>query len=147
LSRHFDIVDLVEPIPAFLQKAESCLDHSSESSQRGRLGELVQLGLQHFHPIPGRYHVIWAQWVMSHLTDNDLVLFIQRSLSALSTKNGLLILKENLSRSDDYVVDEQDSSVTRSEATLRKLFDRAGATIVAEMNQTGFPRNLFPVKM
>ncbi len=73
--------------------------------------------------------------------------FIKRCLNALQPTNGLLILKENCSRFDDYIVDTEDSSVARHENVFLKLFEMAGAEVVLAENQVGFPDALFPVKM
>lgn len=35
--------------------------------------------MQEFTPEPGRYDVIWVQWFIGHLTDQDFVDFFQRS--------------------------------------------------------------------
>ena len=35
-------------------------------------------GLQNFTPSQEAYDVIWIQWVLGHLTDDDLVAFLKR---------------------------------------------------------------------
>jgi protein N-terminal methyltransferase len=90
---------------------------------------------------------VWAQWVMSQLTDTDFIGFVRRCLDALKETEGVLVLKENMSRSDAYVVDEDDCSVARSEVVFKTLFEKAGAKVVMERMQYGFPDELFPVKM
>ena len=45
------------------------------------------------------------------------------------------------------IYDEEDSSVTRSDDKLRKLFKAAGLKIVATEVQRGLPRELFPIRM
>lgn len=78
---------------------------------------------------------------------DDLVAFIKRSLESLRDKGGLLIMKENVSRKQDYIVDEEDSSVTRSKVVFHRLFKQAGAELVLERVQPHFPTELFPVFM
>jgi protein N-terminal methyltransferase len=34
-------------------------------------------GLQDFCPEPGKYNIIWCQWVLSHINNNDLIKFFQ----------------------------------------------------------------------
>ena len=31
------------------------------------------ISLQEFDPEPGRYDIIWCQWVLGHLTDGKLI--------------------------------------------------------------------------
>uniref|UniRef100_A0A182JS85 Alpha N-terminal protein methyltransferase 1 n=1 Tax=Anopheles christyi TaxID=43041 RepID=A0A182JS85_9DIPT len=62
----FDQVDLVEQDGQFCQTARTELaDFSS------KLGTVFNAGLQDFSPEEGRYDIIWAQWVLGHLTDED----------------------------------------------------------------------------
>ena len=140
LLMDFGQVDLVEPISKFLDQARS-------DPELTRVGEFIEKGLEEFEPEVGRYDVIWCQWVLSHLTDDDLTLFISRCLESLESGNGVLVIKENVSRGEDYVLDEQDSSVTRSLKVWERIFEQAGAKIVKERWQRGFPKNLFPVRM
>lgn len=44
------------------------------------------------------------------------------------------------------IFDEQDSSVTRTDANWRKIFNEAGLLLLKTELQTGFPKNLFPVR-
>lgn len=76
-----------------------------------------------------------------------MVAFIRRCLTALDAPDKLLIFKENTCLFKDYIVDAEDSSVTRSDAVFRRLFAKAGATLVAVEQQRGFPDDLYPVTM
>ena len=44
-------------------------------------------------------------------------------------------------------IDEEDSSVTRPEELVKKLFHRAGLKIITELKQQKMPKGLYPVKM
>lgn len=91
------------------------------------------------------YSVIWCQWVLPYLTDDDLVLFFERCIPAL-TENGMIIVKENIS-TEGSILDHEDTSVTRTDEQYRTAFEKAGLRLVAEKLQTGFPKQLFPVRM
>jgi len=39
------------------------------------------VGLEDWVPEEGKYDVIWVQWVVGHLTDDDFVAFFQVSLA------------------------------------------------------------------
>ena len=44
-------------------------------------------------------------------------------------------------------IDEEDSSVTRPEELVKKLFHCAGLKIITELKQQKMPKGLYPVKM
>jgi protein N-terminal methyltransferase len=60
--------------------------------------------------------------------------------------HGVICVKENLS-SDGFIVDRQDSSLTRSDLHFKQIFQRAGCTLLLERQQQNFPKELFKVKM
>ena len=65
------------------------------------------------------FDVIWCQWCLGHLSDEDLVAFFRRCPAALRNKDeGLIVVKENLCQDGDdgsarVSFDEADSSLTR----------------------------------
>jgi protein N-terminal methyltransferase len=90
-----------------------------------RVTFLDRVGYQPVRPVDEigmGFDVIWCQWCLGHLSDDDLVAFLRRSHAALKVKEkgkSLIVVKENLcSDLDDgtprTVFDEQDSSLTRS---------------------------------
>ncbi|KAJ2498109.1 hypothetical protein GGH96_004590 [Coemansia sp. RSA 1972] len=142
LLRRFNKVDLVEQNGEFLREAAEYLkDERSE----GWVGDMFDLGLQAFTPVQSRYDVVWCQWVLSHLTDDDLVAFFKRCTTGLAP-GGLICVKENVAGTS-YVVDSEDSSVTRSASVFETLFQKSGLAIIDQQTQTDFPDGLFEVKM
>lgn len=136
----FDTVDMVEQNPDFLEKAKDYLGEKKE-----RIGHFHSKGLQDFKPETGRYSVIWCQWVLGHLTDDDFVDFFERCQSGL-TPGGLICVKENITKSG-VDLDSEDSSVTRSDNKLKELFSKSSLTVVQEETQKNFPSELYGVKM
>ena len=136
----FDKVDLVEQNPQFLEKAKKYIGAAVD-----RVGNFFPTGLQDFTPETSKYDVIWCQWVLSHLTDSDLVSFLVRCASGLSD-GGLIIVKENISN-EESVLDEVDSSVTRSKSDFVKVFEEAHLKIIEEVVQDSFPKELYDVCM
>lgn len=61
--------------------------------------------------------------------------------------NGILVVKENITSSNNLEMDKEDSSITRSMKTLQSLFDKADLICVKEQQQTKFPSGLYPVYM
>jgi protein N-terminal methyltransferase len=155
-------VDVVEPVKKFtdelvqsLRNGEYAGDGESKTG-KGQVGEVFNLGLQDWIPEPGAYDVIWNQWCLGHLTDVQLVAYLQRCKEGLkSAKEGeevirsWIIVKENLSTDIHHkdIYDEEDSSVTRSDDKFRRVFQQAGLNIVATEQQRGMPKELFPVRI
>ena len=69
--------------------------------------------------LESKFDVIWCQWCLGHLSDQDLVAFFRRCKLALrNAENSVIIVKENLCEdgpdgSARSVFDESDSSLTR----------------------------------
>ncbi|KAG2184923.1 hypothetical protein INT43_000836 [Umbelopsis isabellina] len=139
----FAKVDLVEQTPKFVEQAKN--EYLKEEIQSGKVGEVYCKGLQEFTPDSGKYDLIWCQWVLGHLTDDDLVSFLKRCKEGLRP-NGIIGIKEN-NATKGYIVDEEDSSVTRSDELFKKIFKAAGYTVLKEKKQHGLPAGLFMVKM
>ncbi|CAB0032053.1 unnamed protein product [Trichogramma brassicae] len=141
LSRFFNKVDLVEQNPKFLEQAKSYLKVS-----KSKVGEFYPIGLQDFDPEPKKYNVIWCQWVLGHLNDADLVKFFKNCKKGLKD-NGILCVKENVTKADVVQMDPTDSSITRPYKELVAAFDAAGYTCIKEELQTRMPDGLYPVYM
>uniref|UniRef100_A0A182M1H5 Alpha N-terminal protein methyltransferase 1 n=1 Tax=Anopheles culicifacies TaxID=139723 RepID=A0A182M1H5_9DIPT len=137
----FDHVDLVEQDEQFCQTARTELaDYGS------KLGTVFNEGLQNFVPAQGRYDIIWAQWVLGHLTDEDTVKFFNRCAEALA-RGGMIVIKENFTTGNVVDVDRTDSSVTRPLLQMKQLLKQANMRVVKEQRQTSFPKELYPVYM
>jgi protein N-terminal methyltransferase len=98
-----DEVDIIEPVVKFT------------TTLRGKPGvrNVFCTGLEEWHPVEGtRYGLIWTQWCVGHLTDAQLVGYLERCKDALEP-DGVIVVKENLSTSASDLFDDRDSSVTR----------------------------------
>lgn len=137
----FSEVDLEEQNPAFLEKAKVYLKADAVS----RVKNYYAVGLQNFSPAESWYDVIWVQWVMAHLTDEDFVAFLKRAISGL-TANGLIIVKENIAKDED-IFEDDDSSITRSMESYHRLFALAGLKIIKQEDQAKFPKEMYQITM
>ena len=137
----FQSVDMVELSQKFCDAAREFI--GPESS---RVDRVICSGLQDFTPEPERYDVIWCQWVLSHLRDDDLVAFLKRCQEGLS-KGGVIIAKENICQGNTIVFDEVDSSFVRPKEHMERVLSRSGMTIVKQERQKGFPKDIFAVYM
>ncbi|KAF7997263.1 hypothetical protein HCN44_005540 [Aphidius gifuensis] len=141
LVKNFKHVDLVEQNSKFLDTAKDFL-----SSCSSKIGQYYPQGLQDFCPEPKKYDVIWCQWVLGHLNDDDLVEFFKKCIIGLK-ENGILIVKENVTSSNKVEIDTQDSSVTRAYDDLKNIFKRADLACLKEQKQIHMPRGLYPIFM
>jgi protein N-terminal methyltransferase len=155
-------VDVVEPVKKFTDELVQSLGNGEYAGDgvsndgKGQVGEVINLGLQDWIPEPGAYDIIWNQWCLGHLTDAQLVVYLERCKEGLraaregeEASRAWIIVKENLSTDIRHkdIYDEEDSSVTRSDDKFRRLFKEAGLKIVATEQQRGMPKELFPVRV
>lgn len=146
LLRHFNEVDLLEPVSHFLAAARENLSPEVNIQEDTHMAvNFYCLPLQEFSPEVGRYDVIWIQWCIGHLPDDDFVSFFKRAKVGLK-QNGFFVVKENIAK-DGFVLDKVDSSVTRSDSYFRDLFKQCGLFVLSSMDQKGFPEEIFAVKM
>lgn len=123
-----DVVDLIEPVEKFASEIKHC-DSLAHARAQGRIGTVYEFGLQHWKPKGNLYGLIWCQWCIGHLKNDDFVDFLKLASTAL-VPNGLIVVKENVTEVDTF--DSLDSSVTRSEQSFKKIFQEAGLKILAQ---------------
>jgi len=132
--------DLIEPSPRLLSSAPAYLGDTYSSQCR-----FFCTGLQDFEPRPNTYDIIWIQWVIGYLTDDDLVEFLKRCALALKSGGGVVVIKDNTCEEEAFIVDRDDASVVRSLPYVLGLVELAGMRVVYQRYQEGFPESIFPV--
>ncbi|KAL7518215.1 hypothetical protein ACHAWX_003068 [Stephanocyclus meneghinianus] len=137
----FSICDLVEPSQRLLSHAPQYIGSLYASRCR-----YFCTGLQDFVPQPDKYSIIFIQWVIGYLTDEDLVAFLKRCGLGLQ-KGGIIVIKDNTCTDVAFIADRQDASVTRSLPYILAIVKLAGLRLVYEKYQDDFPSTIFPVPM
>ena len=132
--------DLVEPSPRLISSAPEYLGSDASKCR------FFCTGLQDFQPKADSYDIIWMQWMIGYLTDDDLVMFLQRCVAALR-KGGIVVIKDNTCSQEAFVVDRDDASTTRSLPYIIAIAQLAGLRVVHQQFQDGFPEDIFPVPM
>lgn len=137
----FEKVDLMEPLPHMVEQAK-------KEVPAEKAGEFMQCSMQEAKLAPNTYDLILIQWAAIYLTDDDFVKFLQNCSQALRP-GGIVFFKENCTgdNRNDFVVDNDDSSLTRSDSHYKMIFEQAGMVLVKEEYQKSWPKELFPVKM
>ncbi|KAK4122229.1 hypothetical protein N657DRAFT_621458 [Parathielavia appendiculata] len=134
-------VDIIEPIAKFTASLEG----------KPGVRSILNMGLEDWQPEDGvRYDLIWIQWCVGHLTDAQLVSFLERCRTALNPDGGWIVVKENNSTGSEDEFDDVDSSVTRADHSLRRIFEEAGLRLMQAQIQRGFHASgvsLLPVRM
>lgn len=143
LVKHCDVVDLLEPVKPFVEQMKSELN---DLRQEGKIGQIYDIGMQDWTPEKNRYWLIWCQWCVGHLPDEELVKFFIRCKQGLQP-NGTIIVKENNTPMGKDDFDPEDSSVTRSDAKFKDIFEQSGLKLIATDRQKGLPEELYPVRM
>lgn len=115
--------------------------------------EFVESSLRTFAPEPGSYDLVWAQWVLGHLTDTDVVGLLSRCRGALRP-GGAIVVKDNNAPPSEcdavagkYLLDDENAAVIRSHGHLQNLCRKAGLRVATVALVTDFPDDLFAVRM
>uniref|UniRef100_A0A7N0T3P3 Alpha N-terminal protein methyltransferase 1 n=1 Tax=Kalanchoe fedtschenkoi TaxID=63787 RepID=A0A7N0T3P3_KALFE len=87
LIKHFNEIDLLEPVSHFLEAARETLATEIDvATDQHSAANFFCVPLQEFTPEIGRYDVIWVQWCIGHLADDDFVSFFKRAKGLFWTK-------------------------------------------------------------
>ncbi|KAL6341146.1 hypothetical protein AAG906_032262 [Vitis piasezkii] len=98
-ERYFNEVDLVEPTSHFLEVArETLASRKLMFSDMHKAANFYCVPLQDSTPEAGKYDVIWIQWCIGQLADDDFISFFKRVKVGLKP-GGFFVLKENIARS------------------------------------------------
>ncbi|OAV94771.1 hypothetical protein PTTG_05416 [Puccinia triticina 1-1 BBBD Race 1] len=184
----FDRIDLVEPIAGFIETGKRNALSGKWLQLRSRTATVAHLSspsapimIADSCAIVGSkdgwndgcgYDVIWAQWTLGHLSDEELVEFLKKCKDSLrpaasphstdqsdralepptfEKDGGLIIIKENIYISktdpdgDNFLFDKQDSSLTRSHQSFLRIFKLAGLRLIKQEIQRGFDPDLYRV--
>lgn len=106
-----------------------------------RVRQFICVAMEDFRPAPATYDIVWIQWCVGYLSDDDLVAFLRRCRASLAP-NGVIVVKDNVADADTlsdqeelhagtFLVDDEDGSVIRLRPHLERLFDVSGLERVA----------------
>ncbi|KZZ88209.1 hypothetical protein AAL_08191 [Moelleriella libera RCEF 2490] len=113
-----ECVDVIEPIAKF----------TSGLGTKSGVRHIFNVGLEQWTPTEGAaYDLVWTQWCLGYLTDDEVVRYLQTCKTALRPDTGLIVVKENLSTGDQDLFHDSDSSVTRL-AAVNLSIDRRTPT-------------------
>ena len=129
---YFKRVDLMEPSKNLLDKARENLQN------KNGVGTFYLKGMEDFN-YERKYNLVWLQWVVGHLTDNDLLRFLEKTKNNL-LPGGYLVFKDNAtSEHYGFYVDREDNTVARSLPYFHRIFEKAGYEVDLEERMEGLP--------
>lgn len=133
---------LVRFYKAGLQDFRPDAGEENEKALIGTLGDAAERE-------PAGYDVVWCQWCLGHLSDDELVEWLKNCKASLRNPGeSVIVVKENVTHPEnERKYDDDDQSWTRSTKLFKEIFARAGLTLVREELQRGFPEELFGVWM
>ena len=103
LSYYFTNIDLIEPAENMIEQAQESL-FDLNTRRKGNVHCRFHLqGLEDFE-FDAKYDLIWTNWTLCHLTDDDLIKFLRKAHNNLrrlmingKVKTGMIIIKGNFS--------------------------------------------------
>jgi protein N-terminal methyltransferase len=96
-------LDVVEPIAKFTVALRA----------KQGVRQVYTMGLEEWQPEEGvQYDLVWAQWCLGHLTNEQLKQWLERCKRVLTPGTGVIVVKENTIFGGD-AFDSVDSTVTR----------------------------------
>ncbi len=138
LVNYFDECDLVEQDEKFANYCRQNL--KNEKNVRN----VYQCSLQDFKP-EIEYNMIWAQWCLENLDDDDLEVFMVKCSKNLAP-SGLVVVKENIvDRGTKFI--SHDYSRTRSDIIFKSIFEKSGFKIIRHFHHPNWPNNMMKVSI
>lgn len=138
LTKYFDECDILE-------QDEKFVDHCRTSfSDEPKVKDIFKNSLQDFE-FSKSYNVIWIQWCLENLDDQDLSNFLIKCKNNLE-ENGMIIIKENIVNKGSKFI-SMDYSKVRSDVLFKNIFDKSGLKIIRHFHHPNWPKDLLKVSV
>lgn len=145
MSKFFNEIDLLEQEKQFLDK---CPEYIGEEPYREKVRKTFNCSMASWVPdTDHKYDLIWLQWAIAYLDDDQLLEFLVKCRKSLKVNAGYMVIKDNVTSQDQCDNDTVDFSTTRPLRLLTEIIKKSGFSIVDLVRQTKFPRGLYPVYM
>lgn len=138
LTKYFDECDIME-------QDEKFVDHCRKSfSDEPKVKDIFKSSLQDFE-FSKSYNIIWIQWCLENLDDQDLSNFLIKCKNNLE-ENGMIIIKENIVHKGSKFI-SLDYSKVRSDVLFKNIFDKSGLKIIRHFHHPNWPKDLLKVSV
>jgi protein N-terminal methyltransferase len=138
LQNYFEEIDIMEQEQKYV---DYCIQNFKENT---KIKNIYQSGLQEFK-FESKYNVIWAQWCLENLDDDDLIIFLNKCKLNLED-DGCIVVKENIV-SKGSVFCKEDYSRVRSDVLFKGIFNKCGLKIIKHFHQPNWPKDLLKVSI
>jgi len=150
LLKRYDTVRLVEADPNWSRRSQVYLGRKRSKGCTFVCSRLEDIQPQTVIAWGEPADVVWLQWTLQYLTDQDAIRTLKSLASSLVIGTGVLIVKENRpyapARLDRFSMDTPDGpneryDLTRTDMHHRLLFQKAG--LIVDLNEMGVETNTY----
>ena len=150
LLKRYDTVRLVEADPNWSRRSQVYLGRKRSKGCTFVCSRLEDIQPQTVIAWGEPADVVWLQWTLQYLTDQDAIRTLKSLASTLVIGTGVLIVKENRpyapARLDRFQMDTPDGpheryDLTRTDMHHRLLFQKAG--LIVDLNEMGVETNTY----
>jgi protein N-terminal methyltransferase len=138
LTKYFDECDIMEQDEKFVDNCRT------NFSNEPKIKDIYQSSLQDF-VFSKSYNVIWIQWCLENLDDQDLANFLIKCKNNLE-ENGMIIIKENIVQKGSKFI-SMDYSKVRSDLIFKNIFEKSGLKIIRHFHHPNWPKDLLKVSV
>ncbi len=136
LTKYFAQIDIFERDEKFVQYCQKNFE------QNHKIKDISCDSLQNFQ-FNKLYDAIWVQWCLQDLQDDDVIDFLTRCKNSL-TKNGAIIIKENIMYAGTFI-DEDAGCEIRPRKAFEDFFAHCNLQIIHQSIIPNWPKTLLPV--
>lgn len=139
LNKYFSSIDLLEQDKKFV---EFCQENFKNQP---KIKDIYQDSLQNFQ-FKKSYDVVWIQWCLEHLTDLDVIAFLQKARKNLKD-DGVIVIKGNLMENyeEENYIDIKKGDIIRSFKAFEDIFKKCELKIIATSKIKDWSQDLMPV--
>jgi len=150
LLKRYDTVRLVEADPNWSRRSQVYLGRKRSKGCTFVCSRLEDIQPQTVIAWGEPADVVWLQWTLQYLTDQDAIRTLKSLASSLVIGTGVLIVKQNRpyapARLDRFQMDTPDGpheryDLTRTDMHHRFLFQKAG--LIVDLNEMGVETNTY----
>ena len=150
MLKRYDTVRLVEADPDWSRRSQVYLGRKRSKGCTFVCSRLEDIQPQTIVAWGEPADVVWLQWTLQYLTDEDAIRTLKSLASTLVIDSGVLIVKENRpfapARLDRFQMDTPSGpngryDLTRTDMHHRLLFQKAG--LIVDLNEMGLETNTY----
>lgn len=144
-SKLFKRVDILEPAKNQMEVARKNIKELIEQEGSKVEFNFYETGLESMN-FETKYDLIWIQWCVGILTDNDFINFLNKCKPHL-TETGVIVIKDNVASENcgEFYLDKADFSIARGPKYYKKIFAHCGYELIYEQRFSEFPSICMPV--